>query len=70
MPATIELLCQLALLPCSIIIVGVGDADFTSMEELDGDGGQLRNRNGQPCPRDIVQFVALNDAIRRGDLAE
>ena len=58
------------MLPCSIIIVGVGDADFTSMEELDGDGGTLRDSRGQPCPRDIVQFVALNDALRRGDLAE
>lgn len=70
MPATINLLCELAMLPCSIIIVGVGDADFTSMEELDGDGGSLRNSSGQVCPRDIVQFVALNDALRRGDLAE
>ena len=35
----------------SIIIVGVGDSDFSSMEELDGDGGRLRcqsqvNRKG------------------------
>ena len=38
-------------LPMSIIIVGVGDSDFSSMEELDGDGGRLRcqsqvNRKG------------------------
>ncbi|KAG0016491.1 Copine-8 [Entomortierella chlamydospora] len=36
----------------SIIIVGVGNANFTNMNELDGDGG-TRNRG-----RDIVQFVA------------
>ena len=42
---------------CSVIIVGVGDADFTCMEELDGDDGILTNSAGEPCPRDIVQFV-------------
>ena len=29
--------------PCSIIIVGIGDADFEAMEELDGDDGILRD---------------------------
>jgi hypothetical protein len=37
---------KLSKLPCSVIIVGVGNADFTSMEELDGDDGPLRDRNG------------------------
>ncbi len=46
MPETIELVCALSKLPCSIIIVGVGNADFSSMEALDGDGGRLRNRQG------------------------
>ena len=32
---TIELICLLADYPCSIIIVGVGDADFSGMEILD-----------------------------------
>ena len=54
MPATIDLVCQLAELPCSIIIVGVGNADFSAMEELDGDDGGLRDSRGKPCPRDIV----------------
>ena len=54
MPATIDLVCQLAELPCSIIIVGVGNADFSAMEELDGDDGGLRDSRGRPCPRDIV----------------
>lgn len=26
-------------LPFSIIIIGIGDADFSNMEELDGDDG-------------------------------
>ena len=38
MPATIDTIVELADLPCSIIIVGVGNADFDAMEELDGDG--------------------------------
>ncbi|KAF9397868.1 Copine-8, partial [Mortierella sp. AD011] len=39
----------------SIIIVGVGNANFTNMNELDGDGG-TRNKG-----RDIVQFVAARN---------
>mmetsp|Transcript_44465 Transcript_44465/g.58988 ORF Transcript_44465/g.58988 Transcript_44465/m.58988 type:complete len:184 (+) Transcript_44465:936-1487(+) len=67
---TIDEIYELAKLPCSIIIVGVGNADFDAMEELDGDGGRLKNGNGQPCERDIVQFVKFNQAVMRGDLAE
>lgn len=46
-------------LPTSIIIVGIGNASFAAMEELDGDGG-LFGSNGTKCPRDIVQFVPFN----------
>uniref|UniRef100_A0A3B4AF80 Copine-3 n=1 Tax=Periophthalmus magnuspinnatus TaxID=409849 RepID=A0A3B4AF80_9GOBI len=44
-------------LPMSIIIVGVGGADFSAMEFLDGDDGHLRSMTGEPAMRDIVQFV-------------
>ena len=54
MPRTKDLIYQLAQLPCSIIIVGVGNADFSAMEELDGDDGGLRNSAGQLVARDIV----------------
>ena len=47
-------------LPISIIIVGVGDADFSKMNELDGDDGHLMNSNGQIAKRDVVQFVPMN----------
>jgi hypothetical protein len=48
-------------LPMSIVIVGVGGADFSSMEQLDGDGpAALRNSRGEACERDIVQFVPFN----------
>ena len=48
-------------LPLSILIVGVGDADFSRMEELDGDDGRLRNSQGRAASRDIVQFVPFRD---------
>jgi hypothetical protein len=44
----------------SIIIVGVGDADFEAMNELDSDDKLLRHYN-QVAERDIVQFVPMRD---------
>ncbi|KAM9331607.1 copine-3-like isoform 2-T2 [Pholidichthys leucotaenia] len=44
-------------LPMSIIIVGVGMADFSAMEFLDSDDRLLRSPNGDVASRDIVQFV-------------
>ncbi|XP_055298089.1 copine-9-like [Sitodiplosis mosellana] len=46
-------------LPISIIIVGVGDADFDAMDELDSDDVRL-TVDGRYAERDIVQFVPLN----------
>jgi len=47
-------------LPFSIIIVGVGNADFDGMEELDSDD-QLLSLDGVTATRDIVQFVPFRD---------
>jgi len=44
-------------LPYSIIIVGVGSADFSAMDELDCDTGLLRDQDGHIAQRDVVQFV-------------
>ncbi|NXT95961.1 CPNE3 protein, partial [Anhinga rufa] len=44
-------------LPMSIIVVGVGEADFKAMEFLDGDNGVLKSLMGEPAAQDIVQFV-------------
>lgn len=55
-------------LPMSIIIVGVGDADFTDMDVLDGDEVRV-SHNGVYAERDIVQFVPFNDFLNRGDMA-
>jgi hypothetical protein len=38
MSQTKSAIVDLSRLPCSIIIVGVGNADFSSMNALDGDG--------------------------------
>ncbi|KAK3756230.1 hypothetical protein RRG08_035292 [Elysia crispata] len=51
-------------LPMSLIIVGVGQADFDDMEILDGDNGVLRAPSGEPAHRDIVQFVPFRDFKR------
>ncbi|XP_077101234.1 copine-3 isoform X2 [Siphateles boraxobius] len=48
-------------LPMSIIIVGVGKADFADMEILDGDDGRLKSITGEPAVRDIVQFVPFRN---------
>lgn len=59
MPSTIRSIINASKLPISIIIVGVGNADFGAMDELDGDDGRLR-LDGEYAERDIVQFVPLN----------
>lgn len=43
--------------PLSIIIIGVGNADFSAMEALDSDDALLRDHKGRTAARDIVQFV-------------
>lgn len=48
-------------LPMSIIIVGVGRADFSAMEFLDSDDKLLRSARGDVAARDIVQFVPFRD---------
>uniref|UniRef100_A0A3P9KKA7 Copine IVa n=1 Tax=Oryzias latipes TaxID=8090 RepID=A0A3P9KKA7_ORYLA len=57
MADTREAIVQASHLPMSIIIVGVGNADFSDMQMLDGDDGILRSPKGEPVLRDIVQFV-------------
>ena len=57
MPETIRAIVYASTLPCSIIIVGVGNADFSAMDALDCDNGMLRDNQGHVAVRDIVQFV-------------
>jgi copine 5/8/9 len=57
---TIENIVEASTLPLSIIIIGVGNADFSRMDDLDADDCPLRNRKGKVASRDIVQFVPMN----------
>jgi hypothetical protein len=59
MNETKNLIVENAYLPISIVIVGIGNANFDKMGDLDGDNG-LYGSNGKKSPRDIVQFVPFN----------
>ena len=56
LPQTKKALVDASSLPMSVIIVGVGNEDFSAMEMLDGDNSRL-SANGVTAARDIVQFV-------------
>ena len=61
MSETKDIICEASKLPISIIIVGLGNDNFTNMKILDGDDNPLTNTQGEKCFRDIVQFVAFNE---------
>ena len=64
-------------LPLSIIIVGIGHANFSSMDKLDGDKVPLYSQKlKRHASRDIVQFVEYKNykddpsALAKATLAE
>ena len=61
MKDTIDLIVEASYLPLSIIIVGIGNEDFTFMNQLDGDEIPLTNSKGEKRKRDIVQFIKFNN---------
>ena len=67
MDATISAIIDASRDPISIIIVGVGTADFSSMHLLDSDGKLLSNGKAQ-ASRDIVQFVPYNKFAAAGSI--
>lgn len=60
MQDTIDAIVDAGKIPLSIIIVGVGDADFSAMDVLDADDVPLVSRSGYKMCRDLVQFVPFN----------
>ncbi len=54
--ATIAAIVEASAQPLSIIIIGVGAADFSEMSALDSDK-QLLRHGAKTAARDIVQFV-------------
>ena len=67
MPQTINAIVAASQLPLSIIIVGVGNADFTAMNVLDADDKPLVDTNGRKMSRDIVQFVPFSEIIQKAN---
>lgn len=62
MAATIDQIVRGSQFPLGIIIVGVGDADFSNMDTLDGDDSALfSNTYRMYAQADIVQFVPFNN---------
>lgn len=68
---TIDALVEGSFEPLSVIIIGIGDADFKKMQILDGDEVPLVSSNGKKRQRDLVQFVPFskfqNDEIKLRD---
>lgn len=60
MDKTCDIIWEAAYYPLSIIIIGIGNADFKNMETLDGDTVLLTNSKGEVTKRDLVQFVQFN----------
>lgn len=63
MEETIATLVKLSEYPCSIIIIGIGDEDFSDMEKLDSDKKKLKDADGHVTKRDIVQFVPFCEVV-------
>ena len=71
MDDTIDALVESSYLPISVIIIGIGNADFSNMDVLDADDDPLYDNNGRKADRDLVQFVPYKDFKNDGQkLAE
>ena len=57
---TIDEMVEASFLPISVIIIGIGNGDFTSMDILDADENPLYDRRRRKADRDLVQFVPFN----------
>ena len=68
MDETVDSLVEASFLPISVIIIGIGDADFTNMEILDSDDSVLTDKNGRKADRDLVQFVPFKNYKYNGEL--
>lgn len=60
MQDTIDVIVTVDDAPLLIVIIGIGNADFTSMEQLDGDVAPFRDRRGVATRRDSLQFVPFS----------
>ena len=67
---TINCIVEASKLPLSIIIIRIGNADFTNMKILDGDEKPLANSFGEIRKRDIEQFVKFNKFKDENDIKD
>ena len=58
---TINALVEASFLPISVIIIGIGNADFSNMNILDADEEPLYDDKNRKASRDLVQFVPFKD---------
>lgn len=71
MRETIDVIVEASTMPLSIVIIGIGDANFSNMEILDADEFVLTDSKTNEAARDIVQFVKFRDYNKNtGLLAE
>ena len=68
MDDTIDALVEASFLPISVIIIGIGDADFSNMNFLDADDEPLVDRKGRKSDRDLVQFVPFKKYSYNGEV--
>ena len=66
MNPTIEKLVEASELALSIIIIGIGNGNFSNMIKLDADINPLINSKGLKAKRDIVQFVEFRKFENNG----
>ena len=66
--STIDAIVDATDAPLSIIIVGVGTADFSAMDILDADDKPLISSHGIRMKRDIVQFVPFLRFARNNNM--
>ena len=67
MNETIDSLVESSFLPISVIIIGIGDTDFTNMHKLDADDDPLYDKKERKADRDLVQFVPFEDYQNDGE---
>lgn len=68
---TVDALVKASDLPLSILIVGVGNADYTNMQILDADNGKrLESSTGRIASRDIVQFIPMREVQGEVSIAQ
>ncbi|KAH0785411.1 Copine family protein [Histomonas meleagridis] len=68
MQETINAIVEATDAPLSIIIVGVGNANFSAMDQLDADEVPLVSSTGVRMKRDIVQFVPFVKFQNNGNI--